>query len=68
MSWSTPVNVIANVLDNIQEDPQAQRLMLGIGPAVDVMRNAPINLFSSLPHFESEVDDRVPANSGSAPS
>ena len=58
MSWSTPVNIMANVLDNIQEDPQAQQSgMLGVGLAYDVMRNVPVDLMSTLPHYETEVDE-----------
>lgn len=65
MSWSTPMNMLANVLDNIQHDPQAQQQpMLGIGVAYDTLRNTPVNLFANIPHFESEVDDSVPAVSG----
>lgn len=61
-SWATPMNMVANVLDNIQTDPQAQKLMLGIGPAMDVMKHVPIDQFSNIPHFESEVENSVSAN------
>lgn len=61
-SWSTPINMIGNVMDNIQSDPRAQKLMLGVGPAIDVMKNTPIDLFSNIPHFDSEVDNSVSAN------
>jgi len=62
MSWSTPMNMMANVLDNIQQDPQAQKLMLGIGVAYDTVRSTPVDLFSNIPHFESEVDNSVSGN------
>lgn len=58
MSWSTPVNIMANVLDHIQEDPQAQQMaMLGVGMAYDVMKHVPVDLMSTLPHYETEVDE-----------
>ena len=69
MSWATPMNMMANALDNIQQDPQAQKLMLGMGVAYDTLKNAPIDLFSNIPHFQSEVDGSVSGNlpnSGSA--
>lgn len=65
MSWATPMNMMANVLDNIQHDPQGQRQpMLGIGVAYDTLRSTPVDLFSNIPHFESEVDNSVPDVSG----
>jgi len=62
MSWATPLNMMANVLDNIQQDPQAQKLMLGMGVAYDTVRSTPIDLFANIPHFESEVDNSVSGN------
>lgn len=63
MAWSAPMNMMANVLDNIQQDPQAQKQpMLGIGAAFDVMRNTPVDLHANIPHFESEVDGSVSGN------
>ncbi len=56
MSMSAPMNMMANVMDNIQHDPQGQKLMLGMGVAYDVMKNIPINLFANIPHFEFEAD------------
>lgn len=56
-SLSTPMNFVGNVLDNIQQDPQAaQYPELGVGVAVDTLRNTPADLFSNIPHFETEVD------------
>lgn len=57
-SLSTPMNFMGNVLDNIQQDPKAaQYPELAVGVAVDTLRNTPVDLFSNIPHFESEVDD-----------
>ena len=55
-SWAAPVNVMANVLDNLQQDPQVAQMMLGIGPAYDVMKGIPVDLLANIPHFESEVE------------
>lgn len=55
-SWSYPVNIMANVMDNIQQDPQANKIMLGIGMAYDAMRHTPPDLFATIPHFETEID------------
>lgn len=65
-SWATPMNFMANVLDHIQQDPSANKIMLGIGLAYDTMRNTPVDLYANIPHFESEVDGSVTANSGPA--
>jgi hypothetical protein len=62
-SWAMPVNFMANTLDNIQQDPKANKIMLGIGLAYDTMRNVPVDLYANIPHFESEVDGSVAANS-----
>jgi len=57
-SLATPMNFMGNVLDNIQQDPKAAQFPeLGIGVAVDTLRNIPVDLFSNIPHFQSEVDD-----------
>jgi len=64
-SWATPVNYMANALDNIQQDPSAQKIMLGIGLAFDTMRNVPVDLYANIPHFETEADDNVSAIAGS---
>lgn len=62
-SISAPMNVLANVLDNIQHDPQAQKQpILGVGMAFDTLKHVPIDMFSSIPHFESEVDGSVSGN------
>lgn len=55
MSWATPLNMMANVLDNIQQDPQAQKLMLGMGVAYDTVRSTPIHLFANVPDRKSVV-------------
>jgi len=58
ISLATPMNFMGNVLDNILQDPKAvQYPELAVGVAVDVLRNTPVNLFSNIPHFESEVDN-----------
>lgn len=57
-SLATPMNFMGNVLDNIQQDPKAaQYPELGIGVAVDTLKNTPADLFSNIPHFASEVDN-----------
>lgn len=54
---STPMNFMGNVLDNITQDPKAAHYPeLAIGVAVDTLRNTPPDLFSNIPHFQSEVD------------
>lgn len=62
-SLSTPMNFMANVLDNFRQDPQASQYpMLAAGVAVDTLKNTPIDLFSNVPHFNYGVDDNEPAN------
>ena len=57
-SLATPMNFMGNVLDNIQQDPKAAQFPeLAIGVAVDTLRNTPVNLFSNIPHFQSEADN-----------
>jgi len=57
-SLSTPMNFMGNILENIQQDPKAaQYPELAVGVAADALRNTPVNLFSNIPHFESEVDN-----------
>lgn len=55
-SWSAPVNMMANVLDSLQQNPQVAQMMLGLGPAYDVMKSVPIDLLANIPHYESEVE------------
>lgn len=55
-SWSAPAQVMANAMDNLQQDPQVAQMMLGLGPAFDIMRRVPVDLLSNTPHFESEVE------------
>lgn len=62
MAWSTPLEMMANVVDSVQQDPQASKIMLGVGLAHDMVANAPIDLFSNIPHFEFEVDSRDAAD------
>lgn len=66
-SWATPMNYMANVLDSIQQDPSAQKIMLGVGLAFDTMRNTPVDLYANIPHFESEVDGHDGSNPGGSP-
>lgn len=57
-SLSTPMNFIGSVLENIQQDPKAaQYPELAVGVAVDTLKNTPIDLFSNIPHFQTEVDN-----------
>lgn len=56
ISWAAPLNSMANVLDALQQDPQVSKMMLGLAPAYDVMKNMPIDLLANMPHFESEVE------------
>lgn len=65
--WSAPMDVFGNALDNLQDTPQINHLMLGIGLAHDAARNVPVDLLSTIPHYVTEVDsDRrtVPASRG----
>lgn len=50
---------MANAMDNLQQDPQVAQMMLGLGPAYDIMKNVPIDLLWGAPHFESEVEGSV---------
>lgn len=61
-AWSTPLDMVAAVMENIQQDPQANKTMIGIGPAMDVVKNAPINLFFNGPHYEFEANNSVQSN------
>ena len=61
-AWSTPLDMVAAVMENIQQDPQANQVMVGVGPAMDVVKNAPINLFSNIPHYEFEANKSVQSN------
>jgi len=61
-AWSTPLDMASAVMQNIQQDPQASKIMIGIGPAMDVVKNAPINLFANIPHYEFEANDSVQSN------
>lgn len=57
-SLSTPMNFMANVLDNFRQDPQASQYPeLAVGVAVDTLKNTPINLFSNIPHFNIGVEN-----------
>jgi len=71
MTWAAPVNMMANVLDSLQQDPQVNQMMLGLGPSYDVMKNVPIDLLAKMPHYESEVEGsngRSTTGSNAAPS
>jgi hypothetical protein len=57
-SLATPMNFLGNALDNILHDPKASQYPgLAVGVATDVLRNTPVDLFSNIPHFQTEVDD-----------
>lgn len=55
-SIATPMNFLANAFFNIVHDPaSSEAAPLAAGVALDVLKNMPVNLFSNVPHFESEV-------------
>jgi len=62
--WSAPIDVFGNALDNLQDNPQVSRIMLGIGLARDAARNVPVDLLSTIPHYDTEVDDRGSSTAG----
>jgi hypothetical protein len=53
--WSAPMDVFGNALDNLQETPQINHLMLGFGLAHDAALNVPVDLLSTIPHYATEV-------------
>lgn len=61
-AWSAPLDMVSAVMENIQQDAQASQIMIGVGPAMDVVKNAPINLFSNIPHYEFEANNSVQSN------
>lgn len=62
-SLSTPMNFMANVLDNFLQDPHASQYpQLAAGVAVDTLKNTPVDLFSNIPHFNIGVDENESAN------
>lgn len=65
-SWARPINMMGNMLDSIQHDPQASQIMLGVGLAHDLVKHAPVDLFANIPHFESEIEGSTSGRSNSA--
>lgn len=55
-SFSAPINVMGNVLEDLQHDPRTAKLMFGVGLAADAMKNIPPDIMSPIPHYEFEVD------------
>jgi hypothetical protein len=55
-TWSTPINVMANVLDNLQSDPKVAQLMLGVGMAADAAKNVPVDVITDIPHYSWETN------------
>lgn len=68
-SISTPMNFIGNAFLNLMHDPAAEQATpLVAGVAMDVAKNTPINIYSNIPHFETEVTVNEPDdNSGTIP-
>lgn len=68
-SISTPMNFIGNAFLNLMHDPAAEQAApLVAGVAMDVAKNTPINIYSNIPHFETEVTANEPDdNSGTIP-
>ena len=59
--------LLDSVGDYLERDPQVSQMMLGLGPAYDIIKNVPIDLLSNIPHFESEVEgSRDDSNARSA--
>jgi hypothetical protein len=62
-SISTPMNFIGNAFLNLMHDPAAEQAApLVAGVAMDVGKNAPIDLYSNIPHFETEVNANESGN------
>lgn len=63
-SIATPMNFIGNAFLNIMHDPAAdQAASLVAGVAMDVAKNTPIDSYSNIPHFETEVTANEPDDS-----
>lgn len=62
-SISTPMNFIGNAFLNMIHDPAAEQTApLVAGVAMDVAKNTPIDLYSNIPHFETEVNANESGN------
>lgn len=62
-SISTPMNFIGNAFLNLIHDPAAEQAApLVVGVAVDVAKHTPIDMYSNIPHFETEVNTNEPGN------
>ena len=62
-SIATPMNFIGNAFLNMMHDPAAEQAApLVAGVAMDVAKNTPIDLYSNIPHFETEVNANEPGN------
>lgn len=65
---TTGINFLGNALDSILQDPQGgQHPDLAVGAAFDVIKNTPVDQFSSIPHYQLEdpanESPAVPASS-----
>jgi hypothetical protein len=65
---TTSMNFLGNALDSILHDPQAGRHPdLAVGAAFDVLKSTPVDMFSSIPHYElQDGPNESPALPGSA--
>lgn len=66
---TTTMNFLGNALQSILSDPRgAQHPDLAVGAAFDVVKNAPIDQFSNVPHFQLEesTNESPAVSAGSA--
>lgn len=62
-SMSTPMNFIGVAFDNLINDPATAQLSpLLAGVAMDMSKSIPVNLYSNIPHYETEVADNESGN------
>lgn len=68
-AMTTPMNYLGNALQSILSDPKgAQHPDLAVGAAFDVLKNTPIDQFSSIPHYQLEdTTDESPAVPAGSP-
>lgn len=58
LSVATAINFVGNVMDNLQQDPQAaQHPELHPGIALDALKNTPVEMFSNIPLYNTEADN-----------
>ena len=63
---TTGINFLGNALQSILEDPKGgQHPDLAVGAAFDVLKNTPVDMFSSIPHYQlQDGTDESPALPG----